>query len=599
MITSRQWCRLFSLGCIAFCVCLLGAVSASSSNSTVSPTTEGEANVVEEATVAVEGEATVAPTENGPPVEAVTEEVPTESPATSASTVQPPVLPPQGCLCDLTPHTCDIGCCCDTVDCGVANLSAVFTGCPQKAVSGVCIEKWLMFRANVDSSLVTVTDSMFCVQSEDKAAQSFQGFPPSPALGDSYHFSPPAPISSSHSRPFYRVDDVIQTFMASSSVHSLLRQPSPGPAAGLCVSRNPAKFLRSVSLSCSRMVTPQSCTTDPTLNTHSYFSDLNLLKIPADETTQISDLLISVTPRSTWSAPAQQNDSCVNVVKHVELTIGYTVRGELTTATVNMVLADVDTNQLVQQTHSVQYKLFTPRSTPRGLAPTDGLRVGSPVIGRFDRNVTTVTTAMMSQGGECSSDSSRRAPILFTHNTISGCTFSSPSSSCSELRSQIYGILQGLAPPNELAMNSGSQPNWTRVITQDCRVSPQESCATGCLLPSSLSIQVLWARQGLVDLPQNYVLGAKYIFKCQNLKCPLSSRLALTTEVMFADTTVYPESPRGSPQPDWKFPFGFFTRGAAELDRHIVNNKACDAEVTWSLMLFTLMSLTGLQFSTR
>lgn len=39
-----------------------------------------------------------------------------------------------GCLCDLTPDFCDIGCCCDTVDCGVANLSTVFTGCPQKSV---------------------------------------------------------------------------------------------------------------------------------------------------------------------------------------------------------------------------------------------------------------------------------------------------------------------------------------------------------------------------------------------------------------------------------------------------------------------------------
>lgn len=48
---------------------------------------------------------------------------------------------------------------------------------------------------------------------------------------------------------------------------------------------------------------------------------------------------------------------------------------------------------------------------------------------------------------------------------------SSPSSDCSELRSQIYGILQGLATPDEIAMSSGSQLNWTRVITQECPIN--------------------------------------------------------------------------------------------------------------------------------
>ena len=40
-----------------------------------------------------------------------------------------------------------------------------------------------------------------------------------------------------------------------------------------------AEFLRSTSLSCTRTVTPQSCTTDPNLNARSYFSDLSLLKV--------------------------------------------------------------------------------------------------------------------------------------------------------------------------------------------------------------------------------------------------------------------------------------------------------------------------------
>lgn len=46
----------------------------------------------------------------------------------------------------------------------------------------------------------------------------------------------------------------------------------------------------------------------------------------------------------------------------------------------------------------------------------------------------------------------------------------------------------------------------------------QESCESGCDLPNSLLVQVLWARLGLLDLPQNYIVGAKYIFQCQKYK---------------------------------------------------------------------------------
>ncbi|XP_042363962.1 tectonic-3-like [Plectropomus leopardus] len=617
-MTSRQWCRSISIFII-----LLGrlahAATESGVTSTVTPGPKnGEplssATPAPGGTAAPDGTAALDSTSVGT-TEATSldftqdftldstttltaSEAPTAVTEAPLSTTVQPVVASEGCLCDLTPDFCDIGCCCDTVDCGIANLSSVFTGCPQKAISGVCIEKWLMFRANVDSSLVTVTDSLFCVRPEDKSPHPLPSLPQYP-LGDSYHFSPPAPTSSSHSRDFYRVDDVIQTYFSKSSVQGLLRQPSPGPAAAFCVNRNPARFLRSVSLSCTRMLTPQSCTTDPNLNARSYFSDLSLIKIPIAETARVSDFLIPVTPLSDWLAPSQKNNSCINVVKNVEFVIGYTGRGEIMYATMNVVLTDVDPNQSLLQTHSVQFQLTTPSATPGGLIPAVGLRVGSPVISRFNEEVKPLTVLGVSQSGECSSDPSRRAPILFTHNIVTGCTFTSPLSDCSELRSEIYGILQGLASPDVIAMNMGSQPDWTRVITQECPISLQETCESGCFLPNSLSIQVLWARQGLLDLPQNYILGAKYLFQCRNVKCPMSSPIALTTEVTFVDTTVYPEPPRGLPQPNWKFPFGFFTRGASELDGHFVINGSNAEKVTWSLLLFTVTLLTGLEFFRR
>lgn len=82
-------------------------------------------------------------------------------------------------------------------------------------------------------------------------------------------------------------------------------------------------------------------------------------------------------------------------------------------------------------------------------------------------------------------------------------------------------------------------------------------------------------------------------------QCSPPSPITVTTEVTFVDTTVYPDPPRGAPQPQWKFPFGFFTRGTAELDGHTVFTSSGAEEVTWSLMLFTVMLLTGLEFFTR
>ncbi|XP_075890439.1 tectonic-3-like [Nelusetta ayraudi] len=520
----------------------------------------------------------------------------TETPP--APTAQP-VVPAEDCLCDLTPDFCDIGCCCDTVDCAVADLTTVFTGCSQKAMSGVCIEKWLMFRANVDPALVNVTDSLFCIRTKDNVPQPLPALPQLPAVGNSYHFLGSLPTSSSYSRDFYRVDDVILTYFPTSSVRGLLRQPSPGAAAAFCWNRNPAKFLRSGSLSCSRTVTLQSCTADTNLNARSYFSDLSLIKIPVLRTVQVSDLLISVTPLSDWPEPKQQDDSCLNVVKKVEFVISYNGRGELVDATVDVALADVDLGDLLLQTHSVQFKLVAAGQTPKALPPTAGLGVGSPLVARSDGEVKPLTTLAVSHGGECHSDPSWRTPVLFAHNTITGCTTSIPSGNCSEVRARLYEILEGQVAPDELAMNGGSQLEWTRVIRQRCPISPQESCESGCVLPSSLLVQVLWARLGHLDLPQNYILGAKYVFQCQKYKCSPPSPITVTTEVTFVDTTVYPDPPRGAPQPQWKFPFGFFTRGTAELDGHTVFTSSGAEEVTWSLMLFTVMLLTGLEFFTR
>ncbi|XP_023197155.1 tectonic-3 isoform X3 [Xiphophorus maculatus] len=506
------------------------------------------------------------------------------------------------CLCDLTPDFCDIGCCCDTADCDVANLTTVFTSCPKEDVKQVCIEKWLMFRANVDPSLVTVTDTLFCVQAAAAAAEppSLPALTRFPATGDVYHFSPREHPIPAYRRHFHQVDDLIQTCWYNFSVQGFLNQPAPGAASSFCFNRNPAKFLRSTSLSCARMVTSQSCTTDPDLSSSSYYFNMSLVTVPTTDTMKItSDLLVPVTPLSDWPAPVKQNGFCLNVVKTVQFLVYYTPKGELTNASIDFTLIDVPLQQLVLQTHSVEFQRDTPRPTSvKPKPPAVGLSEGSAVMALIDGEMQPLKSLGVSDGGRCSSDPGRLSSILFTHNTINGCTFSSETQNCTELRSQIYEIFRGSTAPEEIAMNSGLQPNWTRVLIQDCQIDPQESCESGCNLPLSFSIQIVWARQGFIEVPQNHILGAKFLFRCQKVQCPLSSPLTLTAKATFVETTVYPEAPRGVPQPHWRFPFGFFTRGAAELDGHL-DTSGCGAEkVTWSLMVFPLLLLSELGFLT-
>lgn len=191
----------------------------------------------------------------------------------------------------------------------------------------------------------------------------------------------------------------------------------------------------------------------------------------------------------------------------------------------------------------------------------------------------------------------------------------SSSQSCTELTSEMYTVLAGMATPDMVAMSSGSRPDWAAVLTEDCpepqavssmitlslavwqyfvliltthsiqdglgihaqyftakpwaigcmfmwpcsmfntrlilhlrrfvtgymfyhikrhmliisfgcfaatiivsSAFQEDSCVTGCFVPHSLSIQFLWTKRGLLSLPQNYILGAKYQFACQKVK---------------------------------------------------------------------------------
>ncbi|XP_056109626.1 tectonic-3-like isoform X2 [Rhinichthys klamathensis goyatoka] len=482
-----------------------------------------------------------------------------------------PMTSPLGCLCDVTPDFCDIGCCCDVMDCGLLNLSSVFNNCGQDAGSGVCLESWLMLRTQIDPALVTLTGNLLCVQREEEKQSAAQT--------SSARFQPKSiypfllrelTAFNSQTNKFYKADDIILTYYDRTSIVSTLGQPSPGPASSACINHNPARFLRSNSLSCSRAVTAQSCADDRSLNALTYYTGFGLLRVPSAQVENSPEFVIPISTVSNWPEPLEQNGSCLNVVSKVEYVIEYTSKGEIAKATLNTELLNTTIDTQLQQKHVIIFQLATlthPMATPIPPSPPEGLKPESLLVGWFGEKSQALTVLGLSEDGGCSADLGNRIPVLFKQNTVTGCTFRSLSSDCGVLRAELLGILAGVTVPDMISMTAGSQTDQSRVISQDCSTPASEACETGCLLPVSLSLQVLWAQRGLRALPQNHILGAKFIFGCQRLKCPLRSSVPLTTEVMFSDATVYPEAPGGERQPEWKFPFDFFSRGVGEFDQ--------------------------------
>ncbi|XP_056626767.1 tectonic-3-like isoform X2 [Triplophysa dalaica] len=480
---------------------------------------------------------------------------------------------PSDCPCDVTPDFCDIGCCCDLMDCGLLNPDSVFIGCQQSTGSGICLESWMMFKANINPMLVTLSGDRFCVQKEDDL-ENQSDVQTSPAFFQSGYNYPlllrePTAFNSQKTN-FYKVDDIILTYFDSTSIVSTFRQPSPGPASSACINRNPARFLRSSSLSCSRTVTARSCVEDGALSAHTYYTGFSLLRVPVAQVEDRPELLISVFTVRDWPEPRVHNSSCLNVVSEVEYGIEYTGKGEIVKITLDAKTINTSINTQLEQNHAITFKLVTSTplmATPTPLSGSEGLKPGSPVIGWFGEKAKPLTVLGSSENGGCTARLLNRPPVLFTQNIITGCTFRSFASECGVLRAELIEVLTANAVPELISMTTGDETEKSKVIFEDCPTTASEVCDSGCSLPVALSTRVLWAQRGLKAMPQNHILGAKFIFRCQRLKCPLLSSITVTAEVVFTDTTIYPEAPRGQPKPEWKFPFSFFSRGAGEFDQ--------------------------------
>ncbi|XP_048714623.2 tectonic-3 isoform X2 [Caretta caretta] len=530
------------------------------------------------------------------------------------------------CICNLHSGSCDINCCCDTdcyLGCDLGDSRATFSFClpgSTRIVNQVCVEKSLIFRNNTPYHTEIVTDpsgyeSLFCVQLSDSKLNYFQqpqkvkksDFSVYLAQYGGPSFIPPSQDQPSSSA-FYRAGDPIQTYFAASSVLSTLRQPVGMGANGLCIDGNHAGFLESKSTSCTRTFTnlSSSCTTDPALDAASYYRDFTILKVPVNMTV-VQLMQVRITPVTQPGAPQMDGNTCHNVVSEVIYEIEFNGTHGIQNVSVQLKVTSVSGNSL-QQRFTLQFWSRTPSYTlPRSGNP--GYIIGAPLLS-LNNGARQQVTILQSQGdGICSQTlrykvqfgmNVRTSCQLRLHTTLRSSAISSLNSfrtlgisqtmedgNCSYFQEKLYQALQGVSSPQALAIIGSAEPTqrdqWTSLIVRNCSMQAG-NCASCCMVPVSLKIQVLWAEVGLQSNPQSQVLGARYWYQCQSLKSLSMTMVPLTTVVAFTDMTEWPEPPRSQPSTYWKLPFDFFFPFKVALNGGI----SCQGDLAGAF----LMSLT-------
>uniref|UniRef100_A0A8C2SW81 Tectonic family member 3 n=1 Tax=Coturnix japonica TaxID=93934 RepID=A0A8C2SW81_COTJA len=401
-----------------------------------------------------------------------------------------------------------------------------------RSVNQVCVQKSLIFRANVPYRTATIAVSdgpdVFCVQLDNRKLTYFQQ--PKRLRGSdiqkllqkfgrrSFSFS-----AQPHSRPASSAGDPILTYIDSLSVLSVLKQPVQLGVSGLCVDGNPAGFLESKSTSCARVLTDviRSCTTDPALNAASYYQDLAVLKVPCfllwlNNMEEISPIELPGTPYVT-------DNMCNNAVSEVMYEIEFNGTHGI-------------------QSVSVRFKVTS-------IAGSSVLSLQQRFTVRFWVSVH-VLPGLMS--GLCS--------VAFAVSFVLICRLTQmEASNCSYIQLKLYEAFQGMDPAEHLARirsaRSTQEEEWVTILIQNCSVQAKNF---SCLIPVTLDIQILWSKMGFLSNPQAQILGVRYFYRCQPLKSLSTSSVPLTTVVTFTELTEWPEPPRGLPKVHSKLPTDLF-----------------------------------------
>uniref|UniRef100_A0A8C2SV09 Tectonic family member 3 n=1 Tax=Coturnix japonica TaxID=93934 RepID=A0A8C2SV09_COTJA len=426
-----------------------------------------------------------------------------------------------------------------------------------RSVNQVCVQKSLIFRANVPYRTATIAVSdgpdVFCVQLDNRKLTYFQQ--PKRLRGSdiqkllqkfgrrSFSFSAQPHIFQLS----FQAGDPILTYIDSLSVLSVLKQPVQLGVSGLCVDGNPAGFLESKSTSCARVLTDviRSCTTDPALNAASYYQDLAVLKVPLGVVDIGND---THGPIELPGTPYVTDNMCNNAVSEVMYEIEFNGTHGIQSVSVRFKVTSIAGSSVLslQQRFTVRFwTRMLPHMLPRSGNP--GYIAGAPLLIANSSAVQHVSFLL-----PCS--------VYKAVSFVLICRLTQmEASNCSYIQLKLYEAFQGMDPAEHLARirsaRSTQEEEWVTILIQNCSVQAKNF---SCLIPVTLDIQILWSKMGFLSNPQAQILGVRYFYRCQPLKSLSTSSVPLTTVVTFTELTEWPEPPRGLPKVHSKLPTDLF-----------------------------------------
>ncbi|XP_057176534.1 tectonic-1 [Triplophysa rosa] len=512
------------------------------------------------------------------------------------------------CPCNLQTGQCDINCCCDP-DC--TEEVSLFTDCSIKTVSSdprLCQKDTVVYSINttadglsrVQSSVQQeVNPDVFCIQSANYEEGMSFGAPEIPTEENfdslfgqfvGFFFGRSRDTSAQSSAignvPGYLCGDVMQTVNEAGEQESF---PFPASAATAhCLDANPAAFLKDQTSRCVRSFDlGQDCSSLEALDLRAYIT-FKIRTGKNEEAKVIGAEVSAITLESlegTWTSvdPAESavyfpvllesGDVCNNVVKQVKYIFRYSEAGEILSVMASFLLGAIKSIMVpIQQEFQITFLQEITSTAGMRFSGNPGYVVGLPLVAgtRTADGVVQSTdpkgslTILQNSGEQdCLLGSSRRSPVLFGIDMVSGCTFRlSDAVNCSLLSEVILSVLKGQNFPDHVASFGNSLPqntlDWVPIQIQTITTSTQT-----CSIPQSYHLEVKWTKYGTLVNPQAHIVSIMETVLTNTSSLALLTSagglLSVTASVSFVDVSASP-SPgfKVPPTIDAKLPVDFF-----------------------------------------
>uniref|UniRef100_A0A3B5A843 Tectonic family member 1 n=1 Tax=Stegastes partitus TaxID=144197 RepID=A0A3B5A843_9TELE len=290
--------------------------------------------------------------------------------------------------------------------------------------------------------------------------------------------------------PGYLFGDVMLR-VGDSGQRGMFWLPAPGVTAD-CVDNSPAAFLKDQSSRCSRrVVLDQDCSSLPALSVDTYTNiqlfagkDVDAAVVPVEvasvilQSTDGTQTELQISAGKNLSPVLLRPSLCANVVLKVVYVMKYNPGGEIVNATASVVLGFVSEDMLpLEQEFHITYVQEDGGEATVRYSGNPGYVVGLPLvsgtktadgIARSVEPTDTLSLLHSAEDQDCLQGPHRRSPVLFGHNSVSGCTLRlKDAENCSLVSHLLLNVLRRPNYPQYVA-SFGNSPldnplDWVQI----------------------------------------------------------------------------------------------------------------------------------------